>query len=79
MSEPSSKFRVMTNVTFPKTPAQVYRETTADIVAYNFGIALRVIWEVTKPIIKWTAIIAVLSFVGMIYLIWQLIFGTMKK
>lgn len=64
---------------FPKTPAQVHRETTADIVAYNVGIALRVIWEVAKPILKWTAIIAFLSFVGMIYLIWQLVIGTMKK
>lgn len=63
----------------PKTPAQAYRETTADIVAYNVGIALRVIWEVAKPIMKWVAIIAVASFVWMIYLIWQLVFGTAKR
>ena len=79
MSVRPLKLYGMTNMKFPKTPAQVYRETTADIVAYNIGIALRVIWEVAKPIIKWTAIIAVFSFVGMIYLIWQLIFGTMKR
>lgn len=72
-------FGVMTKMRFPKSPAQVYRETTADIVAYNIGIALRVIWEVTKPILKWTAIIAALSFIWTIYLIWQLLFGTMKK
>ena len=69
----------MTNMKFPKTPAQVYRETTADIVAYNVGLALRVLWEVSKPIIKWAAIIAVASFVGMIYLVWKLIFGTMSR
>ena len=68
----------MKKMKFPKTPAQVYRETTADIVAYNVGLALRVIWEVAKPVMKWAAIIAVLSFVWMIYLIWQLIFGSMK-
>lgn len=69
----------MTNMQFPKTPAQVYRETTADILAYNVGAALRVIWEVSKPILKWTAIIAVASFVWMIYLIWRLLFGTAAK
>jgi hypothetical protein len=69
----------MQNMKFPKSPAQVYRETTAELAAYNVGVALRVIWEVTKPILKWTAIIAVLSFVWMLYLIWQLVFGTMKK
>jgi len=69
----------MTNVKFPKTPAQAYREASADVVAYNVGIALRIVWEVAKPIIKWTAIIAVLSFVGMIYLIWKLLFATMDR
>ena len=64
---------------FPKTPAQVYRETTADIVAYNVGLALRVLWEVSKPIIRWAAIIAVASFVWMIYLVWKLVFGTMSR
>lgn len=79
MSALSPNVGVMKNVKFPKTPAQVFRETTADIVAYNVGVALRVIWEVTKPILKWTAIITVFSFVWMVYLIWHLIFGTMNK
>lgn len=79
MSAPFPNVGVMKNMKFPKSPAQVYRETTADIVAYNVGVALRVIWEVTKPILKWTAIIAVFSFVWMVYLIWQLIFGTVNK
>ena len=69
----------MTKVKFPKTPAQVYRETTAGIVAYNAGLALRVTWEVSKPIIKWTGIIAVLSFAWTIHLLWQLVLGTMKR
>lgn len=72
-------FGGMTNMQFPKTPAQVYRETTADIVAYNLGVALRVMWALAKPILKWTAIIVVLSFVWTLYLVWQLLFGTMRK
>lgn len=79
MSARCPNVAVMKNMKFPKTPAQVYRETTADIVAYNVGVALRVIWKVTKPSLKWTAIIQVLSFVWLIYLIWQLIFGMMNK
>ena len=79
MSAPSPNFGVMKNMKFPKIPAQVSRETTAYIVAYNVGVALRVIWKVTKPSLKWTAIIQVLSFVWVIYLIWQLIFGMMNK
>ena len=63
-------FGGITYLRFPKTLGQVYRETTADIVAYNVELALRVTWEVAKPIIKWAAIIAVLSFAWMIYLIW---------
>lgn len=69
----------MTKIRFPKTPAQAYRETTADVVAYNVGIALRIIWEVAKPIMKWTAIITLAMAAGGIYFLWQLIFGTMKK
>ena len=79
MSEPVSRFLLMTNIRFPKSPAQVYRETTAQVVAYNTGFVLRIIWEVSKPILKWTAIIALGAFVGFIYLIWQLVFGTMKR
>ena len=69
----------MAEMKFPKSPAQAYREATADVTAYRVGVALRIIWEVAKPILRWTAIIAVLSFVGMLYLIWHLVFGTMRK
>lgn len=69
----------MREIRFPKTPAQAYRETTADVVAYNVGIALRIIWEVAKPIMKWTAIITLAIAAGGIYFLWHLIFGTMKK
>ena len=42
----------MTNIQFPQSPAQVYRETKAQVVAYNTGVVLRIIWEVSKPILK---------------------------
>ena len=79
MSEAAHSLLSMTDFRFPKTPAQAYRETTAQVVAYNTGVVLRIIWEVSKPILKWTAIIALGAFVGFIYLIWQLVFGTMKR
>jgi len=79
MSVPQRRFKTMSNMKLPKTPAQAYREATADVAAYRAGVALRIIWEVAKPILKWTAIIAVLSFVWMLYLIWHLVFGTMRK
>ena len=79
MSEPVSRFLLMTNIRFPKSPAQVYRETTAQVVAYNTGVVLRIIWEVSKPILKWAAVITASLVVGFIYLIWQLVFGTMKR
>ena len=69
----------MSNMKLPKTPAQAYREATSAVAAYNVGVTLRIIWEVAKPILKWTALLAVLSFVGIVYLIWQVLFGTMKR
>ena len=71
--------RGMINIKFPKTPEQVQRETTAEIATHNVGLTLRVMWEVTKPILKWTVIIAILSFLWMLYLRWHLVFGTMKE
>lgn len=79
MSASPTNLWFMKNFKFPKTPVQAYRETAAEVVAYNAGVALRILWEVAKPILKWTAILAVLSFAWMIYLIWQLIFGTTKN
>ena len=79
MSLPLSSLQVMTNMKFPKSPAQAYREVTADVVSYNVGLALRVIWEVAKPIMKWTVIISLLTLVGILYFFWQVLFGTMKK
>ena len=69
----------MTNIQFPKSPAQAYRETTAEVVAYNTGVVLRIIWEVAKPLLKWALVISIGLVAATIYFFWQVIFGTMKK
>ena len=69
----------MTNIQFPKSPAQAYRETTAEVVAYNTGVVLRIIWEVAKPIMKWALVISLGLLAATFYFFWQIIFGTMKK
>ena len=69
----------MTNIQFPKSPAHVYRETKAQVVAYNTGVVLRIIWEVSKPILKWALVISIGLLAATFYFIWQLVFGTMKK
>lgn len=69
----------MTNFQFPKSPAQAYREVTAEVVSYNVGLALRVIWEVAKPIMKWALVISLGLLAATFYFFWQVLFGTMKK
>ena len=69
----------MTNIQLPKSPAQAYRETTAEVVAYNTGVVLRIIWEVAKPLMKWALVISIGLVAATIYFFWQVIFGTMKK
>ena len=78
MSPPPPNLTLMTNMKLPKTPAQVYRETTAEVVAYNFGVALRIIWEVAKPILTWTLIIAGAMTIGFLYFNIKVIFGSMR-
>ena len=58
----------MTEMKFPKSPAQAYREASADVVAYKVGVALRIIWEVAKPILSWTLWIAGAMGLSAIYL-----------
>jgi len=69
----------MNEFTFPKTPAQAYREASNEATVYNAGVALRIIWEVTKPLVKWSLIVAALCFVGFLYLVYQLVLGTAKR
>lgn len=68
----------MTEMKFPRSPAQAYREASADVVAYKVGVALRISWEVAKPIISWTLWITGAMMLGAIYLFFKVIFGNLR-
>ena len=68
----------MTEVRFPKSPAQAYREATAEVVAYRVGVALRIFWEVLKPVLSWSLIIAGAMVLGVFYFLWKVIFGSLR-
>jgi len=69
----------MNEFRFPKSPAQAYREASSEVIAFNTGVAIRIIWEVAKPVLKWSLIIAAACFVGFVYLLYQLVLGTAKR
>lgn len=68
----------MTEVRFPKTPAQAYREATADVVVYKVGVALRIIWEVAKPIIGWVLFLSAVMVLGALYCMIKVIFDALR-
>lgn len=68
----------MTEMKFPKSPAQAYREATAEVVAYRVGVALRIFWEVLKPVISWSLIIAGAMVLGVFYFLWKVILGSLR-
>jgi hypothetical protein len=78
MSVPQRRFKTMSNMKLPKTPAQAYREATADVAAYRVGVALRIIWEVAKPIISWTLFLSAGMVLGAIYFMIKVFFGSLR-
>jgi len=78
MSGPQPKFKNMSNLKLPKTPAQAYREVTAEVAAYRVGVALRIFWEVLKPVLSWSLIIAGAMVLGVFYFLWKIIFGSLR-
>lgn len=68
----------MTEVKFPKTPAQAYREASADHAAFKVGVALRIIWEVAKPVLSWPLWIAGALLLGALYFFFKLIIGSLR-
>jgi len=78
MSVPASKFRIMTNMKLPKTPAHAYREASADVASYKVGVALRIIWEVTKPMLSWALWIAGALVLGSIYFFFKVVIGSLR-
>lgn len=69
----------MTKFALPVSPKQAYVEATTDLTAYKAGVVLRIVWEVTKQILKWSVVIAAAIVVGGIYFLWRLVFGTMNR
>ena len=51
----------MINIQVPKTPAATWRELDRSEKAYKVGQALRILWELTKPVLAWTLFILVLG------------------
>ena len=78
MSPPPPSFTLMTNMKLPKTPAQAYREATADVVAYKVGVALRIMWEVAKPIFGWIVFLSAVMVLGAFYFMIKVIFGSLR-
>ena len=78
MSPPPPSLTLMTNMKFPKTPAQAYREATADVVAYKVGVALRIMWEVAKPILGWIVFLSAVMVLGAFYFMIKVIFGSLR-
>ena len=68
----------MTNLKLPKTPAQAYREATAEVVAYKVGVAIRIIWEVSKPLLAWAIWITGVMLLGAIYFFFKVILGNLR-
>lgn len=68
----------MTEMKFPKTPSQAYREASADLAAFKVGVALRIIWEVAKPVLSWTLWIAGALLLGAVYFFLKLIIGSLR-
>lgn len=68
----------MTEMKFPKSPAQAYREASADAAAFKVGVALRIMWEVAKPVLSWTLWIAGALALGAVYFFFKLIIGSLR-
>ena len=68
----------MSNIKLPKTPAQAYREATEDVAAYRVGVALRIIWEVAKPILSWAVFISAGMVLGAFYFMFKVFFGSLR-
>ena len=68
----------MTEMKFPETPAQAYREASADVAAFKVGVALRIMWEVAKPVLFWTLWIAGALALGAVYFFFKLIIGSLR-
>ena len=64
----------MIKVDVPKTPAQVWRELDTHDKAFGVGLALRVIWELAKPVLLWSALILAMGVWAVTYAVFRALF-----
>lgn len=60
----------MMKIDMPKTPAQRWKELSVDDKAFGVGQALRVVWELTKPLLLWTIFILAVG----VWAVFQIVF-----
>lgn len=65
--------RGMMKISTPKTPAQRWRELSVDDKGFRVGQALRVIWELTKPVLLWTMFVLAVG----IWAVFQIVFKSL--
>lgn len=64
----------MNNLRIPKTPAQAWREMEGQEKAYTVGLALRAVWELTKPLLIWSAFILAVGVWAVSYVVFRGVF-----
>lgn len=63
----------MMKLEVPKTPAQRWREMSVDDKAFKVGQALRIIWELAKPVLLWTMFVLAVG----VWAVFQIIFKSL--
>ena len=69
----------MTELKLPKSPAQAYRDEVEGATAFRAGVALRIVWEVAKPLVAWSLVITVAMVLGIFYFFGKVLFGNIKS
>lgn len=65
----------MIKVEVPKTPAQAWRDLDSQGKAFKVGLVLRIVWEVSKPILAWTAFILIVGAWSVTYAVLKALFS----
>ena len=72
---PSVNNSIMIKLEVPKTPAKAWRELPSEDRAFRVGLMMRVAWEITKPVIAWTAFILLMGAWAVSYAIFKALFS----
>lgn len=65
----------MENLRVPKTPAQAWRDLDLESKAIRAGQILRVVWELSKPVLFWTIFILAVGVWSIFSIFWKVLFG----